>query len=346
MATDAPALEGPILVVAGGTDPRLAEQIEGYRPLVAEAVAGFEGTVISGGTRQGVCGMVGEAAAASGGRIRAIGYLPSSLPEDADPDDRYDEIRTTDGKGFTPVDPLQNWIDLVASGIDPADVVVLGLGGGRIAAVEYRTALAMGARVGIVEGSGREASRLLSDPRWNEAPGLVPLPSDAQTVRAFVVSPGPGLEPEARETLAREMHRAYREEIAAARAEDPAQRPWESLPDDLKQSNLSQVDDIVSKLEEVGCRVVPSGEGDDRFEFTEEEVERLAEMEHGRWNADRLRSGWRWGPTRDTDARRSPYLVPWGRVPDDIREYDRAFVRRIPELLASVGLEVAREGRA
>jgi len=339
----ATAIEGPVLIVAGGTDPRLAEQMDGYRSIVAEAMAGFRGTVISGGTRQGVCGMVGEASAAAGERIRTIGYLPADLPTHAEPDDRYDELRATSGEGFSPLDPLQNWIDLVASGVDPAGVVLLGIGGGQIAAAEYRIALALGARVGIVEGSGREASRLLADPRWSDTAGLVPLPADPHTVRAFVTSPGPTLGETERDALAREMHRAYREEIAATRAEDPAQRTWETLADDFKQSNLSQVDDIVTKLEEIGCAVRPADAEASEFQFSDTEVELLAEMEHGRWTADRLRSGWRWGPARDSEAKVSPYLVPWTQVPDTIRDYDREFVRRIPALLAGVGLGVVRE---
>lgn len=337
-------LEGPVTIFAGGTDPAFSEQMEGYRSLVEEAVAGLSGTVVSGGTRQGVCGMVGAAGVPHRGRVRTVGYLPAGVPEDADPDDRYDEIRETAGQGFTPLDPLQNWIDVVASGIDPAEVIVVGLGGGRIAAAEYRIALALGATVGIVEGSGREASRLLADPRWKDAPTLVPLPADPHTVRAFVTRPTAALSDGDREAVARGMHDVYRRDIAAAAADDPARRPWEALSDDLRQSNLHQADHIGAKVAEVGCRVVAAADADPGFEFTAAEVERLSEMEHGRWTADRLRSGWRWGPERDPGARRSPHLVPWSRLPDDIREYDRAFVRRIPALLGTVGLGVAREG--
>jgi len=344
MATPgAPAIEGPVMIVAGGTDPRLADRIEGFRAILAEAMAGFRGTVISGGTRQGVCGIVGELAETAGDQIHTIGYLPGGLPNDADPDDRYDELRETPGSDFTPLDPLQNWIDLIASGIDPADVVVIGINGGRIAAAEYRIALALGATVGIVEGSGREAARILADRRWNTAQGLVSLPADPHTVRAFVARSEPSLDDDSRETLARELHRAYREEIAVKRAADPAQQPWESLAKDLKASNLDQVDAIVGKVEAIGCRVRAIDGDPAGFGFTEDEVEYLAEMEHGRWTADRLRSGWRWGLDRDSDARLSPYLVPWLQVPDDIREYDRDFVRRIPALLASVGLKIVRE---
>ncbi len=344
MATPgAPAIEGPVMIVAGGTDPSFADRIEGFRAILSEAMTGFRGTVISGGTRQGVCGLVGDLAEVAGDLIHTIGYLPSDLPDDADPDDRYDELRETPGRGFTPLDPLQNWIDLIASGIDPTDVVVIGINGGQIAAAEYRIALALGATVGIVEGSGREAARILADRRWSTARGLVSLPADPHTVRAFVTRSEPSLDAGSRETLARELHRAYREEIAVTHAADPVQQPWDDLSKDLQASNLDQVDAIVGKVEAIGYEVRAIDGEPAGIVLTDDEFEYLAEMEHGRWTADRLRSGWRWGPNRDSAARISPYLVPWLQVPDDIRDYDREFVRRIPALLASVGLEIAGE---
>ena len=35
-------------------------------------------------------------------------------------------------------------------------------------------------------------------------------------------------------------------------------------------------------------------------------------------------------------------MVPWEQMPDDVAEYDRTTVRKIPALLAEVGLEVRR----
>ncbi len=338
-----PPIGGPVLIVAGGTDPERAVQIEGFRPILAEALAGFRGTVISGGTGHGVCGLVAELGAAAGDRIQTVGYVPASLPEVSPADPRYDDTRRTHGVGFSPLEPLQYWLDLVASGIDPSEVVMLGFGGGDIAAAEYRIALALGARVGIIAGSGRAASRLLADPRWTSAAGLVSLPADPHTARAFAAPAKATLDEAGRDALARLLHRAYREEIATAPAEDPALRPWEELPEDLKQSNRSQVDAIVDKVTAVGHSVRASDGAVAPFAFTDEEVEHLAEMEHGRWTADRLSAGWRWGPDKDIDGKVSPYLVPWSQVPERIRKYDREFVERIPRLLASVGLEIVRD---
>ena len=64
-------------------------------------------------------------------------------------------------------------------------------------------------------------------------------------------------------------------------------------------------------------------------------------MEHRRWAEERLNRGWRPGP-RDDAAKRTPYLVPYADLPEAIKEYDRAPVREIPNLLAGIGYRVVR----
>jgi hypothetical protein len=73
--------------------------------------------------------------------------------------------------------------------VRPADVRVLGINGGRIAALEYRVALALGAPVGILERSGRSADALLDDPVWGARPGLRRLPRDAGAIQRFLDTP-------------------------------------------------------------------------------------------------------------------------------------------------------------
>ena len=97
-------------------------------------------------------------------------------------------MRQTAGHDFDALGPLQYWTDIVASGIEPCQVKLVGIGGGAIAAVEYRMALALGAQVAIVEGSGRSAARLLNDGEWNTSDNLVRLPADAAALRIFLTS--------------------------------------------------------------------------------------------------------------------------------------------------------------
>ena len=95
----------------------------------------------------------------------------------------------SDTTRFSPVQVLHAWQDVLASGIKPEDVRLLGFGGGKIAAFEYRLALSLGATVGVVMGSGVAVDELLEDVLWCTPRGLhlVRLPADPKSLFAFVV---------------------------------------------------------------------------------------------------------------------------------------------------------------
>ena len=204
-------------------------------------------------------------------------------------------------------------------------------------------ALALGAQVAVIEGSGGEAARLCSDDDWKGSATLLRLPADPMTVRAFVGPGGPRLDPGTREVLAQAIHEAYREaQTTRKQGKDPSLARWEALLDDLKESDRDQADDIQAELERIGC-TVEHVEGEvPLLTFTTEEVEILSEMEHARWNVERLRDGWTLGP-RDPARKISPYLVSWQDLPASVKEWDRETVRRIPAFLAGVGLAVRRK---
>ncbi|MDX6647825.1 MAG: hypothetical protein QOK40_3552 [Miltoncostaeaceae bacterium] len=182
-------IDAPAVIVAGGTDATVERHMRSYRAVVLEAFRSFRGAILFGGTNQGIAGLAGDVKAARGNAVRAIGYLPERVPPDATPErdrSRCDELRLSSGDGFSVIEPLQAWTDLLRSGLRPAEVRLLGINGGRIAALEYRIALAFGAGVGIVEHSGRSADALLGDPAWSARPGLHGLPRDAEALRRFV----------------------------------------------------------------------------------------------------------------------------------------------------------------
>ena len=69
-------------------------------------------------------------------------------------------------------------------------------------------------------------------------------------------------------------------------------------------------------------------------------------MEHGRWNLERLRAGWRPGATRDNNAMIHDCIVPWEDLlkrSDNIAKYDRDAVRAFPRILAEAGLEIFKQ---
>lgn len=339
-------IRGPVVIVAGGAASSVEARLRDYLPLLVQGFDGFAGTAISGGTEQGVSGLIAAVREKVGRTFRLIGYLPHRLPSDATADQRYDELRYTDGERFSPLEPVQNWIDLIASGVDPADVRVLGINGGPIAAVEYRIAAALGAVVGLVEESGREAARLLADAAWMTTSNrIVPLPPDPEIIRAFI-SPRPsGFPDDVIDVVAMAAHDVYVREAAIERTADPSRRPWDDLPASLRRSTRARARNMTQVLALAGCVIKPAAadESASPMAFTDDEVERMAVAEHARWTVERLLDGWRWGPARDVEAKTSPYLIAWDQLTDDVREIDRVLVRRIPDVLAQAGLVVRRE---
>jgi len=148
-----------------------------------------------------------------------------------------------------------------------------------------------------------------------------------------------------RERMARAIHSAYRSEQKGRLAPDDASMAdWEHLPETLRRSNHLQADDIIKKLQMIGCEVSDAtGEGTAVRDFTTAEIELMAEMEHERWNEERLADGWTLGPEKDVSKKISPYIIPWPALPDDVREWDRQTVRKIPEFLSSVGLKAIKK---
>jgi len=151
-----------------------------------------------------------------------------------------------------------------------------------------------------------------------------------------------------KEDLARVIHEKYLRD-QAARGEttgtNPALVDWEELSEHLKESNRSQALHIVEKLMAIGCDIAEMDDGNRAgFEFTPQEIERLARMEHERWVEERLANGWTNGP-KDIDRKTHPLLrASYEELPEEEREKDRDAVRGIPEFLAEVGLKVKRRG--
>jgi hypothetical protein len=171
---------------------------------------------------------------------------------------------------------------------------------------------------------------------------LALLPNDRTTVKTFVepaaASP---LDPQVRETLAKAIHTQYQQtKRDTVQSHDASMRDYDKLDPDLQESNRQQADQIHAKLAAIGMKAVPvTGREIKLVEFTPEQIEILAEMEHARWNVERLLAGWTYGP-RDPEKKQSPYLVGWDELPEHVKAWDRDPVRNIPAFLAKVGLEV------
>jgi len=341
--------KGPFVIVAGGCDEHLMEKdIKKYSSLLQKAFSDFKGVVISGGTKEGISGWVGELASKSKGRIHSIGYLPLQLPTDgtATLDGRYAEIRHTDSQSFfSATEAIQVWLDLLVSGVKPSDVRLLGIGGGKISGLEYRIALALGAQVCLLSNSGREADRLIKEWPPKENDNLFVVPLDPMSVRAFLhMDNGDSkkLSPSNITHLAQRVHEDFLDQKRYSNS-DPVMQPWAKLRKDIKNSNSSQISYLEDILASNGFGIAsPAHVPPTKPNFKPEEIESMAEMEHGRWVVQRISEGWICGMKKDVDKKISPCIVGWQELEDGIQEYDREAVRLWPELLAGAGMEIYR----
>lgn len=335
---DLPKAASAVVIVAGATASTNESRIRGYTSLLGTAFEGYSGMIVSGGTTAGIAGMVGDLVATNVQPGGLLAWLPVSLPAGAEIHMAY-MIHRVPGAVFSPLDPIQAWIDLLASGLDPARVKVLGMGGGAIASIEYRLALMLGASVGIVTGSGGSGTELLDDHDWSSAPGLLALPPDPRLLNLFVrgIPVASTLQEGDRDAMACAAHEFYRgKQMQRHSSCDPAMADWSQLSENLRASNRDQIDCIEAHLALIGLRPVKEDSGTAAVPFESDQIERMAENEHARWCLERIRSGWRHGK-RDVQARKTPYLVPWSELPESIRERDRQAVSAIPEMLQRYG---------
>jgi TrkA-N domain len=145
------------------------------------------------------------------------------------------------------------------------------------------------------------------------------------------------------EPFAEALHNRWRKEKLKKGEYAPT---WDELDESRKESSRAQARDIRVKVQNIRCTVelLHEWEAPD-FTFTLKEVDQLASAEHGRWILEREAAGWRQvdGDTKaDPIKKTTPYMVAFKELPEDIAEYDRVFVREIPTILASAGLQIKR----
>lgn len=147
--------------------------------------------------------------------------------------------------------------------------------------------------------------------------------------------------------LAKAIHEDYFrkcQEKGDTKKKNPAMVSFDELPEDLRLSNIDNAANIPVKLQAIGYGIRMSQTGKDpaRVEFTKEEIEKMARLEHTRWCWERRLQGWVCGKKKDPVRKTTPVLVMYDSLPEKEKEKDRETVRLIPQLLKSIGYEAYR----
>jgi TrkA-N domain len=145
------------------------------------------------------------------------------------------------------------------------------------------------------------------------------------------------------EPIAHAIHERWRQEAIAKGETAPT---WQELDEPRKESSRDQARHLPIHLRTVGCAIAPLRDWEAKdFTFTDAEIRQLAIDEHARWNREREANGWTLADKKNVDRKETPYLLSWERLNElypDIAELDAVFIRAMPDILASVGLQIIR----
>jgi len=144
--------------------------------------------------------------------------------------------------------------------------------------------------------------------------------------------------------LARTFHNAYQ---SIATKNKPSNIPWEDLSEDMRDASRRLVIHIPAKLHCLGLDLEHwLQETGDQLNVTElpkidipqdrsNLIEQLAELEHERWMVERRINGWTFSSERDNFRRLHPDLIPYNRLSDESKSYDRKMVASLIEMVSS-----------
>lgn len=127
--------------------------------------------------------------------------------------------------------------------------------------------------------------------------------------------------------------RARGDEALAVRHEVKATfKPWEELSEEQKGASRSQADHIPFKIRAAGLDPDTVTKADWE-QLPDQQIERLARMEHARWAAYYHMTGWTFAAERNDALKRHPDLVPYDELDEPTKDYDRLAVRHIGQYI-------------
>ncbi len=72
-------------------------------------------------------------------------------------------------------------------------------------------------------------------------------------------------------------------------------------------------------------------------------TEKIAENVHENWALGRILEGWTYGEGRDDKNKTTPCLVPYSKLPDSEKEYDRNTAIETLKLIVALGYKINKE---
>src|SRR5664279_462050 len=145
--------------------------------------------------------------------------------------------------------------------------------------------------------------------------------------------------------LARSIHSKYLHEIKNQNLNHDKSSPantgnvytsdFDSLPDEIKNSNIDNASHIPAKLLSIGYKIRPVKKGFKPYalHLNKDEIETMAIVEHLRWSWEKRLNGWTYGHIRHDIKKTHPGLVRYEKLSESEKDKDRELVKLIPAFL-------------
>lgn len=144
------------------------------------------------------------------------------------------------------------------------------------------------------------------------------------------------------EEIAMALHEQYRMLESSELASTHSVATWDDLSEDRRQANRAAADHASILFAAVGRHLAQRNDALARSSslISNDELEALARIEHRRWMAHRVDSGWRAGVLRDDERRIHDCLVPFDQLSKDSQDKDRSAVRALVAAVQKAGYEI------
>ena len=117
---------------------------------------------------------------------------------------------------------------------------------------------------------------------------------------------------------------------------------WDHISDEVKGYIHNQVSHIPAALNRIGYELISVHEQSESVEFSNVELEMLAEYEHKKISLEKKEEGWKYGLDYDEDKKIDPMLVSWDSLDKNYQNQIRESIKAWPEILAGSNFKIEK----
>ena len=119
-------------------------------------------------------------------------------------------------------------------------------------------------------------------------------------------------------------------------------KKWDHINEEVKDYIHHQVRHIPAALNKINYELISVDERPESIQFSNHEVDMIAEYEHERISLEKKEAGWKYGIDYDEDKKTDPMLVSWDSLDGDNKNHIIESIKAWPEILVKSNLKIEK----